>query len=102
FFQVEDCICVRNVTGVQTCALPISGRHDSHHWGPVEQFDEVLEVHEGQPLSDRDTLHLLVHTAMPATLQCPRLPRECRRAASSRSEERRVGLETSGPQIATI
>src|SRR5207249_5153522 len=27
FFQAEDGIRGRNVTGVQTCALPISGRH---------------------------------------------------------------------------
>src|SRR5207249_8463858 len=31
FFQAEDGIRDRNVTGVQTCALPISGRR--HHRG---------------------------------------------------------------------
>src|SRR6266513_3448307 len=30
FFQAEDGIRVRNVTGVQTCALPISGRHAAY------------------------------------------------------------------------
>src|SRR5699024_11876219 len=35
FFQAEDGIRDRNVTGVQTCALPISPRRD-HCWRRVE------------------------------------------------------------------
>src|SRR5699024_11652571 len=31
FFQAEDGIRDRNVTGVQTCALPISGQHHQRH-----------------------------------------------------------------------
>src|SRR5699024_12046492 len=31
FFQAEDGIRDRNVTGVQTCALPISAVYSSHH-----------------------------------------------------------------------
>src|SRR5437868_7539432 len=39
FFQAEDGIRDRNVTGVQTCALPISGRDD-----PAE-YDAECHAH---------------------------------------------------------
>src|SRR5699024_11303774 len=35
FFQAEDGIRDRNVTGVQTCALPIWGRRGRHPGGPA-------------------------------------------------------------------
>src|SRR5699024_11296387 len=63
FFQAEDGIRDRNVTGVQTCALPISVVHPStagHH-----------------PASDTNQLE----------------PGSNRIAGHSRSEERRVGKE---------
>src|SRR5699024_11859141 len=42
FVQAEDGIRDRNVTGVQTCALPISG----HHWRQAspEQRDALVEA----------------------------------------------------------
>src|SRR5699024_182776 len=35
FFQAEDGIRDRNVTGVQTCALPISGQYRRCFYGPT-------------------------------------------------------------------
>src|SRR5699024_11461295 len=47
FFQAEDGIRDRNVTGVQTCALPISRHHDGD---PVsgELFHERVEPFPGR------------------------------------------------------
>src|SRR5699024_10134117 len=42
FFQAEDGIRDRNVTGVQTCALPICLKFLLADWGP-EKFRRVLE-----------------------------------------------------------
>src|SRR5699024_11750431 len=47
FFQAEDGIRDRNVTGVQTCALPISGMLEGRarvycHFGREVEFDQHL------------------------------------------------------------
>src|SRR5207249_8175532 len=52
FFQAEDGIRDRNVTGVQTCALPISGRHvrlcglayDPRSWGKAAEANMAARV----------------------------------------------------------
>src|SRR5699024_11330562 len=41
FFQAEDGIRYRNVTGVQTCALPIWGGHYRTRWLPLVSFKSI-------------------------------------------------------------
>src|SRR5699024_12190311 len=95
FFQAEDGIRDRNVTGVQTCALPISVidvlivmSHDRDGWdGSMNDDIYVLGgaqtdfarnwAKEGLGLVD------MLTAVLPATF------------ADSRSEERRVGKECS-------
>src|SRR5437773_6342674 len=67
FFQAEDGIRDRDVTGVQTCALPISGT------GPRSAVVGSI--------------------ALPLCVSSPRASRRVRIRQASRSEERRVGKE---------
>src|SRR5699024_11411282 len=83
FFQAEDGIRDRNVTGVQTCALPISyyraevylnegGQdYDVMGWTEDEVIGDILDQYERHRLF----LHIAYDTEAP------------------RSEERRVGKE---------
>src|SRR5699024_11548575 len=48
FFQAEDGIRDRNVTGVQTCALPIYPDHGIVRWAP----GRVVRCRGGHPASD--------------------------------------------------
>src|SRR5207249_9759397 len=72
FFQAEDGIRDRNVTGVQTCALPIS----------VFRLEGGLE---GEPQEVDVRVHLLVRNLKGASF--------LRRDDRLRSEGRRVGKE---------
>src|SRR5256885_5418586 len=90
FFQAEDGIRCYKVTGVQTCALPISGvMRDDHDIGvledPVERRDELLfsrSIHcKLFPLGD------------PCSISANRRLRLAVRPWRWRSEERRVGKE---------
>src|SRR5205823_11567220 len=85
FFQAEDGIRDKLVTGVQTCALPIyCYRHDlSGVEGRIEDDAQVA----GRPSRGDDVVDLRHHW---------RLER-CRlyRRTNLRSEERRVGKELS-------
>src|SRR5438094_2602597 len=83
FFQAEDGIRDRTVTGVQTCALPISKRRRRFNRQPPES-----------PSPFRLCQHLESRQRLVAPWQeagCTRFSR-CRHAIS-RSEERRVGKE---------
>src|SRR5699024_11421139 len=71
FFQAEDGIRDRNVTGVQTCALPISSSSSR----------SVLVT--GRLLEGEDVVDVLVHEGGTDLLRAERV----------RSEERRVGKE---------
>src|SRR2546430_4969483 len=84
FFQAEDGIRDLTVTGVQTCALPISLRHGRQHGGGVEEAGSFRDRSaEQQP---RATPHGLLDLAVEIGAQVvPRL--------RARSEERRVGKE---------
>src|SRR5699024_11989454 len=88
FFQAEDGIRDRNVTGVQTCAFPISSMHFCSTSGIGIQhiiiMDKRLEIYE---LSQ--TTVFALRTNQPFT-SCPRA---CQSAPNLRSEERRVGKE---------
>src|SRR5699024_11533503 len=93
FFQAEDGIRDRNVTGVQTCALPIS---------PLlpHSCDESPESVRDWPTTSLPTAsHTARSVAGASCTTCPasgRKPSNNVRASSAspeRSEERRVGKE---------
>src|SRR5438309_7507751 len=77
FFQAEDGIRDGTVTGVQTCALPISlgYRHDKAAWREWFPADFITEAFPGQY---RNWFYSML--AMSTVLE-------------NRSEERRVGKE---------
>src|SRR5256885_4788614 len=82
FFQAEDGIRDYKVTGVQTCALPISAEV-AHHEVVEERQAVQREADDREQRQERGRRHLRLRGA-PAH----RLPR-----VTSRSEERRVGKE---------
>src|SRR5438067_8246102 len=73
FFQAEDGIRDRNVTGVQTCALPISRRHRARAARAVSR-GAVRSMSADDEEGLRNTLYRTT-------------------TRSGRSEERRVGKE---------
>src|SRR5207248_6557954 len=84
FFQAEDGIRVRTVTGVQTCALPISRqrgtqRRRRHHRGAAARSGRARGFLRAR---------LLAGALRDGTSGLERC-----RATESRSEERRVGKE---------
>src|SRR5699024_12206109 len=87
FFQAEDGIRDRNVTGVQTCALPISG---------TRQRDPAALQREGSAPSPCRAPAAGSAPGYPPTFRWtghvrpPQCPSPCPRR---RSEERRVGKE---------
>src|SRR5256885_9430230 len=85
FFQAEDGIRDYKVTGVQTCALPISAQRSWRRRGPRPWSPEGHS-----PSADRQRKRRrLLRSRTPA-----RAGRQAHgRAGSSRSEERRVGKE---------
>src|SRR5689334_25178458 len=80
FFQAEDGIRDGTVTGVQTCALPISFRIA----GAIVQVDKKFTKKEGKPFA------VVWLEDLSATLEVV-LWNEVYVTASERSEERRVG-----------
>src|SRR5690625_6321763 len=87
FFQAEDGIRDRNVTGVQTCALPISA--GPNHWWPTATDLSASPLRRAPSSVRRRRLPAL-------------MPRCGARGwpvvtASLRSEERRVGKERRCP-----
>src|SRR5699024_11743235 len=93
FFQAEDGIRDRNVTGVQTCALPISRSISPApmHWPaiaviacPIAQQCIPAKVLIFSPTPEAAA------TAVPNWFSIPVMSRY---AAFTRSEERRVGKE---------
>src|SRR5699024_11942771 len=84
FFQAEDGIRDRNVTGVQTCALPISSRC---HW-----CRHVLTINEQVPngvVPDAVLPFSLTHEQAVKAIE----EFAGKRKFFARSEERRVGKE---------
>src|SRR2546430_2855471 len=89
FFQAEDGIRYLTVTGVQTCALPISrklwgfynqGGAFMHH-GKFTTAREGVEAHNGEALAERQAFDALPPDQRDAIIEF------------LRSEERRVGKE---------
>src|SRR5699024_12109093 len=92
FFQAEDGIRDRNVTGVQTCALPIYCTPDEVKLMLVDPKKVELGVYNGIP-------HLIspvVTESKKAAISLNKLVAEMERryeTFANRSEERRVGKE---------
>src|SRR5205085_9049595 len=92
FFQAEDGIRSLTVTGVQTCALPISRRDPVGD--PDEPIPETLRVADrrGPPDEDEERgLEGVLDVMVVAERRTTR-PQHARSVAD-RSEERRVGKE---------
>src|SRR5207249_9044524 len=87
FFQAEDGIRDRNVTGVQTCALPISGL----------EITSMADIPAGTGLgsSGSFTTALLkaLHTHQKNLMHPRELAEQACHIELERSEERRVGKE---------
>src|SRR5437868_12112994 len=87
FFQAEDGIRDRNVTGVQTCALPISQRVDDVRRQLIERIEGVEEqlarLHTEEGTTGWDVDRVEKQATEQYIAQQERL----------RSEERRVGKE---------
>src|SRR5699024_11532131 len=67
YFQAEDGIRDRNVTGVQTCALPIWDNDEIHMVTEPLNIEEILKTDTGEPFNGlpEDTVmgHLHLHVA---------------------------------------
>src|SRR3712207_8107839 len=81
FFQAEDGIRDIGVTGVQTCALPISDRQRVRLDRVVVELQQVVQLGDEGRVGIGDLLHW---SFLDVTLSYP---------LSARSEERRVGKE---------
>src|SRR5205823_11652559 len=88
FFQAEDGIRDKLVTGVQTCALPISAEHGR---GLDDLLDGMIAALPAQITSD------VAEEFEQRKARSSRSTRRLERAATDerRSEERRVGKESS-------
>src|SRR5699024_11645684 len=88
FYQEEDGIRYRNVTGVQTCALPI-----------LLMILEVTTIVTPRIISSAATISWrpsTINVPVPAVKALTRAMNLCTRAVKVRSEERRVGKECRG------
>src|SRR5207245_3108784 len=94
FFQAEDGIRDATVTGVQTCALPICDKRDSH-LSLLSLWSQ--EVHDSPLVGPLCGLHGGQHEHTPPTVQRWKelFGGSCCLWVGSRSEERRVGKECS-------
>src|SRR2546430_13261558 len=85
FFQAEDGIRDLTVTGVQTCALPISRNYQS----ALDSYNELLKKRDNSAMAS-DLVHQQEGEQF-RVLDPPSLPRSP--SFPKRSEERRVGKE---------
>src|SRR2546427_6050669 len=85
FFQAEDGIRDLTVTGVQTCALPISGRA-AHR----RALGRLLSTRHGEPLLPRGAPRV---RRRGERVRGPPAADRAARQGDDRSEERRVGKE---------
>src|SRR5699024_12120936 len=92
--QAEDGIRDRNVTGVQTCALPILQQIDA---GPVNEVDARLTSQLNEKASSQyDSLTIKVPSDFSSVSEAITKMSEYqtkRNVVINRSEERRVGKE---------
>src|SRR5437773_8479697 len=93
FFQAEDGIRDRDMTGVQTCALPISLQQSGQAHSKYRHFTLGMSLtrlleRTGQKMADVKLIHGRPTLVQEVNWWPPSLP-----GASFRSEERRVGKE---------
>src|SRR5699024_11353840 len=95
-FQAEDGIRDRNVTGVQTCALPIFRGWQKMAWVLVERPDNLIQKLSRERFQvlllcdgETDLSSSLLSESMKNSLQ------QCEAENIIRSEERRVGKGSS-------
>src|SRR5207247_6948065 len=96
-FQAEDGIRDPLVTGVQTCALPISAataRATRSAVNPRSRWTYSWN-HRGASGVAAATSSMLAEAIVDSTMTVP-ASEQARAVASSRSEERRVGNEAGG------
>src|SRR5699024_11681088 len=93
----EDGIRHRNVTGVQTCALPISTDgfeyHTIYHYCPICKSPGLKTIQHVKQCAMKSSISPKV--AISLLRSCPKSQkiRMGKNAAKNRSEERRVGKE---------
>src|SRR5690606_39984899 len=88
FLQAEDGIRAFHVTGVQTCALPISEHHKAQDSGQISLFGEAT----GVDYSASDSILNHLNNIEPADKRkMLRWEKELVGLYVTRSEERRVG-----------
>src|SRR5437868_9723464 len=87
FFQAEDGIRARNVTGVQTCALPI------YDLPVLHRLDELAPLRLDSLRHLGDDLQLRVDRGLEGVQVEEALGQQAQVDARLRSEERRVGKE---------
>src|SRR5207253_6418328 len=93
FFQAEDGIRDGHVTGVQTCALPISENQNVALFGTYARYDGLLTLFtfatlfwlSVQALADQAEARMLIRVMLASGYAVA--------ATAIRSEERRVGKE---------
>src|SRR5207249_6688381 len=95
FFQAEDGIRDRNVTGVQTCALPISKASSPALRARSQPGRDLRPAMDGGPPT-RDERDVSARQLDVFLLAAPDLVEERPDALGGRSEERRVGREGGG------
>src|SRR5207253_7701262 len=91
FFQAEDGIRDGHVTGVQTCALPISSSSRAQTCAPCASFTtaRARRSHRSHPPTWTGPPRSHVRNGSTE-------PESHRRSVTDRSEERRVGKECRG------
>src|SRR5699024_11930126 len=91
FFQAEDGIRDRNVTGVQTCALPISRQLEQNS---IENFQSSIQI---QTIVSNQLANQLASDSKNANDRLNQIVNDYNNDSISeiivRSEERRVGKE---------
>src|SRR5437667_11872316 len=91
FFQAEDGIRDRDVTGVQTCALPISRHAQTRIRVPgVVPLEPSREANRGMPLPDPQSQHAVADVVPVARSEERRVGKECRSRWSPYHEEKKV------------
>src|SRR5207245_7115367 len=91
FFQAEDGRRDATVTGVQTCALPISEADRPEGVGAADRGRDSLHLGGRRRAEERGRDVEVVAGDDPAAREMPLLPRDERVEDLVRSEERRVG-----------
>src|SRR5699024_11553358 len=84
-FRAEDCIRYRNVTGVQTCALPIS--FDTFF---IDPYGDVMPCNGTKDKEVMGNLNMQTWDELWNSLEAEKVRKKVR-CCDRRSEERRVG-----------